>query len=135
MARVPRSREELLAIALSGARRTGGMSGKDERAARLAENEAIFRAGNERIRAFVAEALPRTPYMCECGHENCFERLELTKEEYGRVRAHPARFLVSPGHEDTTAGERVVERFDHFAVVEKDGKAREIVTRTRPGKE
>jgi hypothetical protein len=108
------------------------MSRNDERAARLAENETIFRAGNERIRALVAEALPRTPYMCECGDQRCLERVELTKEEYERVRAHPARFLVLPGHEDMTAGEQVVERFDRYAVVEKNEKAREIVTRTGP---
>jgi hypothetical protein len=131
MGRVPRSKEELLAVALSGARKGEDMSRKDERAARLAENESIFRAGNDRIRALVAEAMPRTPYLCECGNENCFERVELTKEEYERVRAHPARFLVLHGHEDMAAGEQVVERHADFAIVEKNGKGREIVTRAR----
>ena len=97
MVRVQKDKESLLAIPLSRARKTERMRDQDERSARLAANEAIFRAGNERIRAAVADAMPRTPYMCECSDERCLERLELTKDEYERVRAHPARFFVSPG--------------------------------------
>ena len=134
MARMPRNTETLLAIALSRARKSGRVSSKDERSARMAANEAVFRAGNERIRAMVADAVPRTPYICECGEESCFERVDLTRDEYERVREGPARFFVSPGHEDRTADERVVERFDQFTVVEKEGKGREIVTRADPRK-
>jgi hypothetical protein len=134
MAREPRSKDELLAIALSRRRMAGEVSRSDARTARLAENETVFRAGNERIRASVAEVLPRTPYLCECGNEKCFERVELTRDEYEHVRADPARFFVLPGHEDVSAGERVVERFEDVAVVEKSGKAREIVTRRAPRK-
>src|SRR5579862_5958735 len=130
MGRVPKDKDSLLAVALSGARKTGRVSGEDERSARLAANEAIFRAGNERIRAIVADSVPRTPYICECGDDRCFERVELTRDEYEQVRAHPARFLVSPGHQDRAAGERVVEKYDHFTVVEKEGKGREIAART-----
>lgn len=104
----------------------------DERSARRAANEAVFRAGNERIQAVVGEALPRTPYMCECGDQSCFEPVELTDDEYQGVRAHPARFLVAPGHEDVTAGEVVIEAFGRFTVVEKRGDAAEIVTRNDP---
>jgi len=134
MPRVPKDKEALLAIALSRRRKSERVRGNDQRSARLAANEAIFRAGNERIRSLVADALPRTPYICECGDESCFEQVELAKDEYERVREDPARFFVSPGHEDTTAGERVVERCDHFIVVEKVGRAREVVTSTDPRK-
>ena len=104
----------------------------DERSARLAQNEAVFRAGNEAIHATVRGKLPRTPYLCECGASTCFERVPLTTEEYEAVRSHPARFLVLPGHEDLTAGEVVSDDFTHFLVVEKRGEEREIVERSYP---
>jgi hypothetical protein len=105
----------------------------DERSARLAANEAAFRAGNEAIEANRGEvANAQQPYLCECGVESCFERVMLTREEYETVRSHPARFLVTPGHEDLTAGEVVVEEFSRYAVVEKRGEERKIVERTDP---
>jgi hypothetical protein len=108
-------------------------SAMDERSARLAQNEAIFRAGNEAIDARRDDgARERREYVCECGIESCFERVVLTPEEYETVRAHPARFFVAPGHEDLSAGEVVVEHFSRFAVVEKRGEEREIVERSDP---
>src|ERR1051325_11178832 len=95
--------------------------GMDERSARQAANEAVFRAGNERIQAAVGDARRLTPYMCECGDESCFEPVELTDAEYEGVRAHPARFFVAPGHEDLTSGEVVIEAFHLFTIVEKRG--------------
>src|SRR2546430_1746537 len=55
------------------------------------------------------DQIERRQYRCECGVASCFERIALTPEEYEAVRSHPARFLVSPGHEDLTAGEVVIE--------------------------
>ena len=99
----------------------------DERSAKLAENETIFRAGNESIDKAAGDKLERAPFMCECGDEHCFERIELTPAAYEAVRAHPARFFVVPGHEDLTAGEVVVEQHERYALVEKQGAEREIV--------
>jgi hypothetical protein len=96
----------------------------DERSARLAANEAVFRAGNEKIGT--------TTYMCECGDAQCFQLLDLTNDEYEAVRAHPARFVVVSGHEDLTAGEVVVESSARFTIVEKRGAEREIVERSDP---
>src|SRR4051794_10119779 len=105
----------------------------DERSARLAANEAVFRSGNEAIDANRGDGgSDAQPYMCECGVESCFERVTLTRVEYEAVRAHPARFLVAPGHEDQTAGEVVVEQSSRYAVVEKRGEEREIVERIDP---
>jgi hypothetical protein len=104
----------------------------DERSARLAENEAIFRAGNESIDKAVGGKLERAPYLCECGEESCFARVVLTPAEYEAVRAHPARFFVVPGHEDLTAGEVVVEQYDRYTLVEKQGQERGIVERRDP---
>ena len=104
----------------------------DERSARLAENETIFRAGNERIEAIVGGAAESAPYLCECGDARCFEHVRLTHAEYEAVRSHPARFFVVPGHEDLTAGEVVCDEFRGYRVVEKQGPEGEIVERMDP---
>jgi hypothetical protein len=101
----------------------------DERSARLAKNETIFRAGNESIEKAAGGRVEKVPYLCECGEKSCLARVELTSAEYEVVRTHPARFFVVPGHEDLTAGEVVVEHRDRFTVVEKQGEEREIVER------
>jgi hypothetical protein len=104
----------------------------DERSARLAANEAVFRAGNELIGKATRGLSDRTEFLCECGDPHCFRRVELSAEEYEAVRSHPARFLVVPGHEDLTAGEVVVEERGQWTVVEKRGGEREIVERSNP---
>jgi hypothetical protein len=101
----------------------------DERSARLAKNETIFRAGNESIDKAAGGRMEKAPYLCECGEKSCLARVELTPAEDEAVRAHPARFFVLSGHEDLTAGEVVVEQHDRFTVVEKQGEEREIVER------
>jgi hypothetical protein len=104
----------------------------DERSARLAANEAVFRAGNEAVSAMLADRDLPTSYICECGDAKCFQQVALTNEEYEAVRAHPARFFVSSGHEDLTAGEVVISEAARFTVVEKRGPEAEIVERSDP---
>ena len=104
----------------------------DERSARLAENEAIFRAGNESIDKAVGGKLEKAPYLCECGEEQCYARVELSPAEYEAVRVHPSRFFVVPGHEDLTAGEVVVEQYDRYTLVEKQDEERELVKSRDP---
>ncbi len=104
----------------------------DERSARLAKNETVFRAGNERIDAIVPIESGTAPYMCECGNEDCFEPVPLTHAEYEEVRSSPTRFFVAPGHEDLSAGEIVVKDFGRYAIVEKQGAEGEIAARTDP---
>ena len=104
----------------------------DERSARLAKNEAVFRAGNESIDKAAGGRVEKVPYLCECGEKSCLARVTLAPAEYESVRAHPARFFVVPGHEDLTAGEVVVEQYDRFTVVEKQGEERKIVERGAP---
>ena len=104
----------------------------DERSARLAKNEAVFRAGNESIDKAAGGRVEKVPYLCECGEKSCLARVTLAPAEYESVRAHPARFFVVPGHEDLTAGELVVEQYDRFTVVEKQGEERELVERATP---
>jgi hypothetical protein len=103
----------------------------DERTVRLAENEAVFRAGNEAINSNRGDE-DEQQYLCECGADTCFERVVLTRAEYEEVRSHPTRFFVVPGHQDETAGEVVVAPGSRYAVVEKHADGRAVAERTDP---
>jgi hypothetical protein len=74
------------------------------REARIARNEARFRAANERIVGqrdrLEFDRSDRTPFLCECGDPDCVRVMTLTLDEYERVRADPHTFAVIPGHED-----------------------------------
>jgi hypothetical protein len=98
------------------------MSSREER---RAQNEAIFRAGNEAIKKNAPNSEPVLPLICECGTAECLERIKVTPAEFEAVRSNPARFLLSVGHQDET--ERVVDEFDRFSVVEKTGAGRAVV--------
>jgi hypothetical protein len=96
---------------------------------RIALNEAAFRTANERMNAWSERADARTEphgFLCECADDDCRTWLKLTAREYEAVRADPMRFLIVPGHERPDA-ERVIERHDHYAVIEKYEEARRIV--------
>jgi hypothetical protein len=98
--------------------------------ARLARNEVMFRAINERIRELAARfeqaAAEPLAFVCECADETCVERVQLTTTQYDDVRAIPARFVVVPGHEATPLVERVVYRSDDFVIVRKIGLAADV---------
>lgn len=106
------------------------MSG-DPRAQRVAENEAAFRSVNERVEQ-LAERLDVDPeFLCECARPECAERLSVPSSEYEAVRAHPARFVLVPGHEDLRY-ERVVDDRGEWLVVEKTGEAGDEAAREDP---
>lgn len=54
---------------------------------------------------------------CECRDPECTGVLLVTRPEYEAVRAHPARFIVAPNHENPES-EWIVEENERFAVVE-----------------
>jgi hypothetical protein len=100
---------------------------------RKARTESAFREVNERIaenaRRFDAGS---TEFICECDDPQCTERIEATLEEYEDVRANGARFLIAPGHRDSTI-ELVVDRHARFVIVEKVHEAaRALVRRLNP---
>jgi hypothetical protein len=98
--------------------------------ARLARNEVMFRAINERIRELAARfeqaGADSLAFVCECADETCVERIRLTTQQYDDIRAIPARFVVVPGHEATPLVERVLYRSDEFVIVRKIGIAGDI---------
>jgi hypothetical protein len=94
---------------------------------RQAVNEALAREVNERLAGLDEQAVSTWAapseqlfeFLCECSAEGgCEARLQLTLEEYYRVRAQDDRFATAPGHE-TREIEHVVERNDRFVIVDK----------------
>jgi hypothetical protein len=100
---------------------------------RLARNEALFRAANERMAAWEERhRIEATElYFCECADPECRQKLPLSESDYERIRSAPDRFFVVPGHEKADI-ETVVESHDEWAVIEKAPEVREIVEATDP---
>ena len=99
----------------------------DKRYERQAVNETLAREVNERVASLDEQAVSTWAdpseqlfeFLCECSAEgSCEARLQLTIEEYERVRAQDDRFALAPGHE-TEEIEHVVERSDRFLIVDK----------------
>jgi hypothetical protein len=107
----------------------------DERAARLARNEARFREINERVERDL-EPLVDTqdellPFVCECGRPNCTDTIRMSVAEYESVRSDATRFAIVSGHEIEDV-EDVVERTDRYFVVQKHPQTWEIAEQTDP---
>lgn len=95
---------------------------------RLAKNEILFRAVNERLDE-LGEAAPwskKTDYLCECSDTSCIEIVELTQDEYERVRSRPTVFVVVPGHQQPEI-EKVIEENEGFLLVEKVVAVEEVI--------
>ena len=101
-----------------------------EREERLAKNEALFRAANERMAKWEeAHAADATElYFCECANRDCREKVKLRKADYERIRANSLFFFVVPGHEMPDI-ETVIEQNDEWSLIEKDPEVAEVVVR------
>ena len=104
---------------------------------RIARNDAVFRAANERIEEaaeeFGVEGGP-LPFLCECADRECTKIVLLERDEYAAIRANPRRFLIVPGHERVAAGAtKVVESHEGYEVVEKIGHAGEVAEQLDTG--
>jgi hypothetical protein len=100
---------------------------------RAAKNEATFRRANEILEEKAGDlgfGQERTPYLCECEDERCTAVIQLTREEYEAVRAHPKRFVMTPGHQNTD--ERVLQEEPGFTVIEKHGEEGDLVAEEDP---
>jgi hypothetical protein len=88
------------------------------------ENEAVFRAANENLKANLVslEELERVPFICECSDGDCMEVVDVPLVTYEEVRVEQNNFLLRAGHE-TPADESVVARNDGYVVVEKRRRA------------
>ena len=83
------------------------------------QTEDTFRSANERIAEKGHELGWRfpVPFLCECSDRRCLTRVELTLEEYMRVRSHSQRYLIVPGHE--VEGALLIEHDERVAFAEK----------------
>ena len=93
----------------------------DEHARKAGENEALYRAVNEKIEDLSAAFGTLTDSMtviCECGDGGCAEQILIPIAEYERVRAEPTFFVILPGHEIPDV-EDVVEQNGNYDVVRK----------------
>ena len=98
----------------------------------MAGTEAAFRRVNEAIeRGRWPGERGSAAFRCECANEGCTELVELTADEYERVRSNPRRFVVVPGHESPEI-EDVVETHAGFLVIEKRGQAAQVAEATDP---
>jgi hypothetical protein len=96
------------------------------------ESQVLYRRVNERILALLSNGnLGRDVFVCECGHAECSQPLELTAAKYEEVRGDGARFVVVPGHE-VAGADAVVAATDRCVVVEKVGPGRALALRTDP---
>jgi hypothetical protein len=98
---------------------------------RVAQNNLRFRRANDAIDASAIEydlTESLLPFLCECANEGCTRLVRLTAVEYERVRADRRRFLVAPGHEfEDGQAAVVVDRRERYVVLEKVGRAAELV--------
>jgi hypothetical protein len=101
---------------------------------RIIRNEALYRELNERVREVeedmtlrgIVEAEPYSEYFCECGLEDCMEKVRLSPEEYEEARSDSRRFVILPDHLIADV-ERVVHREEgRFVIVEKLEGEREL---------
>jgi hypothetical protein len=102
----------------------GASDALDDRQARAARNQLLFREINERIRAlnegFSAVVPESGEWVCECANESCIELVPLTLTEYETVRATANRFFVIADDAHFWSDvERIVERTDRYWIVEK----------------
>ena len=100
---------------------------------RLANNEALFRAANERMADWDERHATHEEelYLCECADPGCREKLALTREQYEHVRADSRHFAVRRGHEVPDV-EVVVEEIDDWVIVEKPAEVDETLERLDP---
>ena len=89
-------------------------------------SELLFREVNERIYDIGGNDSESLEVLCECGDESCISTLVISVRDYKRLRVESSRFVVCDGHELADI-ERIVERTPAYLVVEKVGRARQIV--------
>jgi hypothetical protein len=94
-----------------------------EREVRAAQNQALFRALNERLDELnraSPSAVDTFTVACECGDMGCIEMIEIDQRDFLKIRQEPRQFAVLPAHVLPDV-EVVVRDSDHYVVVEKTG--------------
>jgi SpoU rRNA methylase family enzyme len=99
-------------------------SNRDERAAM---NQMLFRDVNERVKDLnegFKLVNPVGAWICECANDTCSERVEMSVNEYEKIRSEGTRFFVAPSDEHVWPDvELVTDRTVRYWIVEKVGQA------------
>jgi hypothetical protein len=101
-------------------------------AGRHAQNEALFRDLNERVREIDQRLEPNgmgapaaeLEFLCECSDLECVTRFVMSRSDYEAVRRDPSHFLVIPEHVNGKI-EDVVEIRPGYVIVSKSRVAGE----------
>jgi hypothetical protein len=107
---------------------------QEDRVARAARNQSLFREVNERLEGlaqafqFVTEM---SSFACECADLACTAMMDLRLDEYQAIRSRPNQFAVLPGHVYTEV-EDVLAEHDRYVVVAKIGVGAEIAEENDP---
>ena len=104
---------------------------EDDRARRLAANEALFRHANEALRKQDDTVVSIGGFLCECANNDCEAKLDVPGPVYQKVRADVMRFIIKTGHANPEI-ERVVDQAAGFEIVEKLGPGRDVAERLAP---
>ena len=108
----------------------------EERERRAGKNQSLFRDVNERVNEVNKEHglwVTLSDWICECADETCTERIELTPQQYERVREHPTQFIVTPSPEHVVFNvERVVEQRERYWIVSMVGEAASVAMTLDP---
>ena len=101
----------------------------DARRERVSRNEAMYRATNREIEQTAKEwgdgSRDQLEVICECGRDDCSEKLDLTIDEYDEAHQERDQFVVASGHEDKQI-EHVVKQTERYLVVDKFGEAEQV---------
>ena len=104
----------------------------DDREARAARNQAIFRAINEKMLGLnesFGELVGLFSVACECADVTCVQLLDVPPEAYKAVRQNPRTFVVLVNHVYPDV-ERLVSTHKGYAVVEAIGHGAQIAEAT-----
>jgi hypothetical protein len=104
---------------------------------RTALNESLLRERNEVLEVHNASVHwvdpPVADWYCECATPDCTTRVQLTIEEYERVRSNPRWFVIAPDERHLRPDhERVVDQTDRYWLVEKIGEAADLAEALDP---
>jgi hypothetical protein len=100
------------------------MSDDESSAYEGARNQDLGRKINDRIELRSGpDQANKTWVVCECSDGDCEVLIELTLEQYQRIRAADSHFVVVAGHESPDL-ERIVAREGKWLTVQKIGEAR-----------
>lgn len=107
----------------------------DKRAARVSENEALFRRVNERIEQInesFATVTDTFEVICECADSGCVTQISIANDAYEQVRTDATLFIVAPGHENAELEDTIDTQTDYLVVRKHAGLPTRVAEETDP---